>query len=143
MEVHEDIINHTCFIREKHDGQTYHMVFYLDDPTRDIYFVGVYLGIYSKKKQEESFENIIQETGKHPFFTIRWAKEAFDTLENYVIQREQGKHKKIIINLCWLDNRRRNVYWKVLSKKGYDWKVYGGRKCLAKEFIISDEKHSN
>ena len=120
-------------IKEKYDGQTYYMSFYFNSNKN---FCTIYLRIYSKRKEEFDFENEIQETGKNPFYTYRWAIKAFKLLEERVISEElseNNKRNKITFMVSWLDNRRRDAYYKILSKYGYNYEYRYGKKTLVKE----------
>ena len=136
MQVEFDYLNSEYYIEENHNNQTYKMSFYFDnDWKRDPQFFSVYLRIFSKRKQEHKFENELMQTGKNIFFTYKWALRALTELEDVIIKEELPRYKKIIINIHWLDKRRRDAYYKVLSKRGYSFNNYGGGKVLSKELI--------
>lgn len=140
MEVQYNYINDEYFVEEKYDGQIYHMSFYGGTNNKeDLAAFGVYLYITSKRKHEPNFENEIQETGKHPFYSVKWAIKAFNQLEQEVLNEELEKYKKVIIFVRWIDNRRRDAYYKILNRKGYEYNFYNGKKCIAKEFINEKE----
>jgi hypothetical protein len=67
-------------------------------------------------------------TGLNPMKTIAVATKAFDLLEAEVLKRSKRKH----ISCGWVDNRRRDVYYKFLSKRGYQYGRLGDYKCLYK-----------
>lgn len=134
MEVKCDKTNYEYYIEEKYDGQTYRMSFYYDYTREPIQWYSIYLRIFSKRKHELTFENNIQETGKHPFFTYAWTKKAFEALQDYVLNKTPKQYKKIGIICFWLDNRRRDAYYKFLSRYGYYYAIRDNHKCLMKVF---------
>ena len=95
----------------------------------------IYITIYNKKK--DMYDNMDKHiiTGKNPFKTFAKAREMFYAVEAQVLEAElllQPKTEKIIIYCTWVDNRRRDAYYKVLSKMGYTW----GRTPIMKQKCI-------
>ena len=43
-----------------------------------------------------------------------------------------------IIFCTWTDTRRRDAYYKVLSRIGYDWGRIGKEKCIMKTYRLED-----
>ena len=44
-------------------------------------------------------------------------------------------------NCIWLDNRRRNAYYKYLSTKGYQYGRIDGEKCIFKRYKKGTESN--
>ena len=79
-------------------------------------------------------------TGKNPFATVAAAKEMFYNVEAYLLDRElvHGSFDEITIFCTWVDNRRRDAYYKVLSKMGYTWGTIDNEKCIMKTYKLKD-----
>ena len=102
----------------------------------------VALSIYDKRKDMYSnmYKKII--TGKNPIATVLNAREMFNEVEKYVISYEltNGNYDELTIFCTWVDNRRRDVYYKVLSRLGYDWgRLPSGEKCIMKTYLLEEE----
>jgi len=111
----------------------------------------IFLTIYNKRK--DAFTNMDKKviTGQNPFATFAAARDMFYDVEAEVLKREleYGHSNKVVIFCTWVDNRRRDAYYRVLNKHGYDWGKCSGGKCimktftrdnLAKEIIEEDSK---
>jgi len=111
----------------------------------------IFLTIYNKRK--DAFTNMDKKviTGQNPFATFATARDMFYDVEAEVLKREleYGHSNKVVIFCTWVDNRRRDAYYRVLNKHGYDWGKCSGGKCimktftrdnLAKEIIEEDSK---
>ena len=79
-------------------------------------------------------------TGKDPIANFLAAREMFYNVEAYLLANELGLggFDEITIFCTWVDNRRRDAYYKVLSRLGYDWGTYDGEKCIMKTYTIQD-----
>ena len=73
-------------------------------------------------------------TGKNPFMTYKVALKCFDLLEKRCLKEETLAEKDILLYCPWVDHRRRDVYYKVLHKRGYDWMRYQNQKVIGKWF---------
>ena len=107
-----------CYIDTPIGNQTLHMEFGMSDWTMDTIWFNVYMTLYNKKKQIKSNENHIKMTGANPMKTVAAALKAFKELEKEVLYSYNHKYN-IIVYCNWLDNRRRDAYYKVLSRWGY------------------------
>lgn len=137
---------HVLYDRQKHlftlkhklsNGQTMEMCFDLwfeDDFARKkdlpIYFVS--LVVYSKRKDKWAARTWHKSTGKNPFESAQVARSAFHTLEMCVAAHHPDGFR---VYVGWEDNRRRDAYEKVLSRKGYVFQNCEGFKVLAKTYL--------
>lgn len=122
--------------KEKIGNQTFFMEFQVRDWTDDTTYFNICMGVYNKRKHAAKNEDEARITGKDPFKTCLCAMKAFNELERYVIAEEKAKfpNKKIHISCSWVDNRRRDVYYKFLSKRGYRYGVFENQKVIYKTF---------
>lgn len=133
MEVKWDREEEEYYIKEKIDNQTFRMGFQkLNGNEDDTIFFNIYMTLYNKRKHIDRNENLVLSTGLNPFKTIPTAIKAFNILEQEVTNNY--KHKDIIIGCYWLDKKRRDVYYKFLSKRGYRYMMIDGYKYIAKKF---------
>lgn len=110
----------------------------------------IFLTIYNKRK--DAFTNMDKKviTGQNPFETFITARDMFYDVEAEVLKRElqYGRSEKVVIFCTWVDNRRRDAYYKVLHKHGYNWGKCSSGKCIMKTFtkenlipeVIKDDK---
>ena len=99
-------------------------------------YYNVALTIYNKSKDMyTNMDNHIS-TGKDPIRDFIIARKMFDAIEAYVVKKEAVNKKRDIYIYCgWEDNRRRDAYYRVLSKKGYSYvRGPGGHKVIGKKF---------
>ena len=101
----------------------------------------VALSIYNKSK--DMFTNMDKKlsTGLDPVRNFIVARKMFNALEATVVEEGVRQKKDVVIFCHWIDNRRRDAYYKVLSKKGYrygnaPWK----QKVIMKKFKWKDYK---
>lgn len=104
------------------------------------YWWNVALSIYNKSK--DMYTNMDKKviTGKNPFATFATAREMFYNVEASLLDHElvNGSFDEITIFCTWVDNRRRDAYYKVLSRMGYDWGTVGKEKCIMKTYRKED-----
>lgn len=141
-EVCYDRSDDSYYIKEKINGQTYYMAFQAEisegcvdlDMANYCYF-NIYLYTIKKRKQVNKVmqENAI--TGTNWVHTYGFCRKAFNALLKEVIENELPRYDKIIIYCNWLDNRRRDVYYKFLKKYGFEYAYIDGQKCIAKEYV--------
>ena len=98
----------------------------------------IYITIFNKRK--DMYKNMDKKviTGKNPIATALTAREMFYEIEKYVVDKEliNGDYDEITIFCTWVNNRRRDTYYKVLSRLGYDWgKLPNGEKCIMKTYV--------
>ena len=98
----------------------------------------IFLTVYNKRK--DAYTNMDKKviTGQNPFATFIMARDMFYDVEAEVLKKEllYGHSDKVIIFCTWVDNRRRDAYYRVLSKMGYNWGLTPNlkHKCIIKTF---------
>lgn len=132
MNVKYDYKNRTYYIKEKIHNQTMIMQFEECDRSLDMVYYNVVLGVYNKRKHAQKNEDNAIVTGKYPFETVANAVRAFNLLEQEVIKENKFYDKKVMIMISWVDNRRRDIYYKYLLKRGYKYEVVDGQKFICK-----------
>lgn len=134
MNVKYDYKNRTYYIKEKLQNQTMIMEFEECDRSLDTVYYNVVLGVYNKRKHAQANEDNAIVTGKYPFETVAKAMRAFNILEQEVIGQNSfyNNQKKIMIMISWVDNRRRDIYYKYLSRRGYKYEIVDGQKFICK-----------
>lgn len=132
MNVKYDYQNRTYYIKEKIHNQTIIMQFEECDRSIDMIYYNVVLGVYNKRKHAQKNEDNAIITGKYPFETVAKAVRAFNLLEQEVIKENKFYNRKIMTMISWVDNRRRDIYYKYLSKRGYKYEVVDGQKFICK-----------
>lgn len=133
MVVHYDKENDEYFIKEKIDNQTLKMVFQMNNWNEDTAFFNVYLTLYNKRNQIVDNEAEVKVTGANPIKSFFVARKAFNYLVWKVLDEYSWKYD-VIIYCTWLDNRRRDAYYKYLSTKGYRYGRIDGEKCIFKRY---------
>ena len=100
----------------------------------------VYITIFNKRKDMYSNMDKKVITGKNPFATVIAAREMFSNVEAYLLDHElvHGGFDGITMFCTWVDNRRRDAYYKVLSRMGYDWGRIDKEKCIMKTYRLED-----
>ena len=95
----------------------------------------VALSIYNKRK--DMYDNMDKKlsTGKDLIRNFIVARKMFDALEAKVVEDAVYNKQDIVIFCHWEDNRRRDAYYKVLSRKGYRYgNAPWGQKVIMKKF---------
>lgn len=132
----------TYFERRKVGNQTIELgINYYDENIHDRKsWWNIYITIFNKRK--DMYSNMDKKiiTGKNPFATVIAAREMFSNVEAYLLDHElvHGGFDEITIFCTWVDNRRRDAYYKVLSRMGYDWGRIGKEKCIMKTYRLED-----
>lgn len=132
--------------QEEDNLQTIWMEFGLVNFNRDEPFVktqwfNVALSIYNKRK--DMYDNMDKKlsTGKDLIRNFIIARKMFDALEAVVVEDAIKNKQDIIIFCYWEDNRRRDAYYRVLSRKGYRYGTSPyGNKVIMKKFKWKDYK---
>lgn len=114
------------------NNQTLHMELSLYDENQETRQWNIALEIYSKRKHSSKNENAKLITGKNPVESVFTAIKAFKILEKTVCEAYPDMDH--IIFCTWTDTRRRDVYYKVLHRWGYDWGQINGFKCIMKKY---------
>ena len=133
MVVQYDRENEEYYIKERIGNQTVKLVFQMNDWNQDTIYFNVYLTLYNKRNQIESNEAEVKITGANPIKTFFVVRKAFKYLVWKVLDEYNWKYD-IIIYCTWLDNRRRDAYYKYLSTKGYWYGRIDGEKCIFKRY---------
>ncbi len=132
----------TYFERRKVGNQTIELgMNYYDENIHDRKsWWNVYITVFNKRK--DMYTNMDKKviTGKNPFATVVAAREMFSNVEAYLLDHElvHGGFDEITIFCTWVDNRRRDAYYKVLSRMGYDWGRVDKEKCIMKTYRLED-----
>lgn len=134
----------TYYQRRKVGNQTIELGinFYTDNEHDRKSWWNIYITIFNKRK--DMYSNMDKKiiTGKNPIATALTAREMFSEVEKCVIDNEltNSSYDEITIFCTWVDNRRRDVYYKVLSRLGYDWgRLPSGEKCIMKTYLLEEE----
>lgn len=115
------------------NGQTLFMMFQeMEDTKLNYRNYNVVVGVYTKRKSAGYNEENALITGHSPWESAIKGIRMFDEMEKYVIQDIQDEGKGINIYVHWVSNRRRDAYYKVLSKRGYSYCMFEGIKHLVK-----------
>ena len=113
------------------DNQTLYMAFQLNDWSYDTIYINVCLSVFNKRKHKDYNEDHILITGLNPLATAILARRAFKMLEKETLDWF-NRDRRVIIYCTWLDNVRRDIYYKVLSKMGYRFGTLNGQKVIMK-----------
>ena len=142
MEVIYDKESDSYYQRRKIDNQTVELGMNCTDwvlEGKETWW-NIWLTIYNKRK--DMYTNMDKKiiTGKDPFKTFIAARDMFYDVEAEVLKRElvEGTCEKVVIFCTWVDNRRRDAYYRVLHKHGYDWGKCSDGKCIMKTFTLED-----
>ena len=132
----------TYFERRKIGNQTIELgINYYDENIHDRKsWWNIYITIFNKRKDMYSNMDKKVITGKNPFATVVAAREMFSNVEAYLLDHElvHGGFDEVTIFCTWVDNRRRDAYYRVLSRMGYDWGRIGKEKCIMKTYRLED-----
>jgi hypothetical protein len=132
----------TYFERRKIDNQTIELgINFYDGSIHDRKsWWNIYITIFNKRK--DMYTNMDKKviTGKNPFATVIAAREMFYNVEAYLLDHElvNGPYDEVTIFCTWVDNRRRDAYYKVLHRMGYDWGTVDKEKCIMKTYKLED-----
>ena len=132
----------TYFERRKIGNQTIELgINYYDENIHDRKsWWNIYITIFNKRK--DMYTNMDKKiiTGKNPFATVIAAREMFSNVEAYLLDHElvHGSFDEVTIFCTWVDNRRRDAYYRVLSHMGYEWGRIGKEKCIMKTYRLED-----
>jgi len=133
MVVQYDSENDEYFVKERIGNQTVKLVFQMHDWNEDTIFFNVYLTLYNKRNQINNNEAEVKMTGENPLQTFFVVRKAFRYLVWKVLDEYNWKYD-LIIYCTWLDNRRRDAYYKYLSTLGYRYGRIDGEKCIFKRY---------
>ena len=121
--VHYDREKEEYYIDYPIENQTFHMGFqkcevdsFIDN---GIVYFNVWINLYNKRKDMWRNEDLLLSTGLNPIKTVLVARECFKAIEAEIIEDMEYNDKDVIIYCHWVNNRRRDAYYKVLSRMGY------------------------
>lgn len=132
----------TYFEQRRVDNQTIELGinYYDESDDRKVSYWNIYISIFNKRK--DMYSNMDKKiiTGKNPIATALAAREMFYNVEAYLLDHElvRGKYDEVKIFCTWVDNRRRDAYYKVLHHMGYNWGTIDGEKCIIKTYKKED-----
>ena len=131
----------TYYARRRVGDQTIELgINYFDETCDNKSYWNIYITIFNKRK--DMYTNMDKKiiTGKKPIETALAAREMFYEVEAKLLDEElvHGPYDAICIFCTWVDNRRRDAYYRVLSKMGYDWGVCDNEKCIMKTYTLAD-----
>ena len=101
------------------------------DRNLDTIYFNIVATVFSKRKHIEDLHQKELISGKNSIEIVINALKLFDTLELKVIEKFQCMN--IVIICQWYNNKRRNAYWKILKKRGYQWGIVDNKKALVKK----------
>ena len=135
--------NETFYERRMIDNQTIELGMNLTDWDYNYkVWYNIYITVFNKRK--DMWNNMDKKviTGQNPLATFAAARDMFYNVEAAVLRHEliDGDAEEVIIYCTWVDNRRRNAYYRVLSKFGYDWgtTLKLKEKCIKKVYTLKD-----
>lgn len=113
------------------ENQTLRLGIQLMEETYETVYGNIYVSVYNKRKHRDYNEDNILWTGRNPIQTVFYGMRAFKELEKAALEK-WNKTYKVILFCDWLDRRRRDVYYKFLSRRGYRYDRLGGKKVIMK-----------
>lgn len=119
------------------DKQTLYMGFQMNYWTDDTIYFNIVLAVYNKRKHKDYNENHILMTGQNPLATALLARKAFKALEQKTLEQYNDRYR-VIIYCSWIDNVRRDIYYRVLSKMGYSYGRLWNQKVIMKSWKKDD-----
>lgn len=120
--------------RERVHEQTIEIILEQLGITGNTTYFNIALSVYNKRKHSSMNEDKKLITGKYPFETVVTGLKLFDAMEKECLDRFFYGGINLAIICSWVDNRRRDAYYKILHKRGYDWGIYEGEKVIMKEW---------
>lgn len=126
-------------VREKlSTGQTLELMFKCLEEHKGTLYYNISLSVYSKRKHADKNEDEKKITGKNPLETALVGRRAFREVEEYIISECMAKGFNVVFEVFWTDSRRRDAYYRVLSKYGYHYGMRGNVKCLEKVVLCNE-----
>ena len=127
-----DYNNKEYVYRKKLGNQTLSIILSIIDWSNNTIHWNIYLHLYSKRKQIDKNLNNKVITGQNPMVTGIMARNMLREIEKMCVDQYYSYYTHIF-TCGWIDNRRRNAYYRVLSKDGYSFGMIDGEKCLYKK----------
>ena len=93
------------------------------------------LSIYNKRRQEIDNFDAVKNTGNIGLAGLLFARQAVKDFEQIINDEYKTFNKswRFFLYCSWLDNRRRDIYYRGLKDLGYKFSQYEGKKVLMKE----------
>lgn len=114
-------------------NQVLEMRFYNYSTSLDTIYYNVDMCIYNKRKNIQKHFDHVDSTGLRPHESIVAIKSAFRDLEEDVLYC-YNEHYNIVISVTWLDQARKRVYYRYLSRFGYQYGKINGELCIFKKY---------
>lgn len=128
--------NRNFFIKEKlANGQTVIMSFELECQTDDTDYWNIAMCVVSKRKHIDKVFESRATTGGDPVATFSVVRKMFRALEEKILQ---CRSRNNFIYCTWLDGKRRDVYYRFLSRLGYRYGKLEGAKVIFKLYPRRD-----
>lgn len=127
--------NYSHVLKKKFDsGTTVEIEFYLGEmDTMGPLYVEIGLRSFTKRKQKDKPDFEFTVRGKDGLEPAVWATKHLLEFPEYLFSNWQYDHKdRIVYNVYWSNARRRDVYYKWLSRYGFYFDSSFGTKCLTK-----------
>lgn len=122
-----------CIKHKLSTGQTMMMSFQETYNENHTIHWNVFLELYSKRKHADHNIEAKLLTGKSPLESFAVARRMFLLLQEYIVNGTDPDCDKIIF--CqWVDNRRREAYFQVLRRYGYEYGTLFGEKVIFRRF---------
>lgn len=113
-------------------GQTIKIEFQ-DCSTRKQRIYSIYLVIMDKRKSEANTH--LRYTGKDGVLGLFWARDRIKDFEAFLTQEFTDKRPTIICT-TWVNNTRRDIYYRGLKNMGYRYGMMFGAKAIYK--VVAD-----
>lgn len=116
------------------NNQIFSMYLQEIDWTIDTSYFNLAMNLYDKRKKAAENEDLVKTTGKQDFLqTYIIAKKCFEKLEQTCLR--EFHYTNVVIYCYWTDNRRKDIYYHFLSKRGYRYgRDLANKKCIYKKF---------
>jgi len=127
--------NCTYVLKKKFDsGATVEMEFYLGEySTEGPMLVEVGLRTFTKRKQKDQPDFEFSVRGKDGLEPAIWATKNLLEFPEFLFSEPFYQHKdRLVYTISWSNARRRDIYYKWLSRYGFYFDVSFGSKCLTK-----------
>lgn len=127
--------NFSYLLKKKfQSGVTVEIELYLEEHSFDgPMYAQVAMRSYTKRKQLHQPDYEFSIRGKDGLEPALWATKCLSEFPEFFFKELNFKHKdRLVYNIYWSDARRRDVYYKWLSRYGFFFDSSDGTKCLSK-----------
>lgn len=101
--------------------------------TLDTIHYNINLVVYTKRKKMYEHFDHKDITGLRPHATIVAMRQAFEALLDHCL-RDYLEYYNILIGCYWLDTRRRNMYYRFLSRYGFRYGRVDGQRLIFRKY---------